>query len=124
MEICLLNEAGSSVSNKRTTTSDLCNRMMLERYVNLVQSLQEDDFVSPSVQEEMAMKLFNAKKGITGACLWKKFEDWRREIRTLYTPKLPNDLSSIPSDQELRDVYKKFVLDQFCEENVSSLLCV
>ena len=72
VEICLLVEAGSSVSDERTTTSDLCNRMMLERYVNLVRSFQTDGFVSPSVQEEMAMKLFNAKKGITGAHLWKK----------------------------------------------------
>ena len=59
------------------------------------------------------MKLFNAKKGITGARLWKKFENWRKEIRTLYTPKLPSDLSSIPSIQQLRDVYKKFIVNQF-----------
>ncbi len=63
MEICLLIEAGSSVSDERATASDLRNRMMLERYINLVQSFQMDEFVSPSVQEEMAMKLFNAKKG-------------------------------------------------------------
>jgi hypothetical protein len=73
-----------------------------------------------SVQEEMAMKLFNAKKGITGTRLWKKFEDWRKEIRTLYNPKLPSDLSSIPSGQQLKDVYKKFVLGRHREENVSS----
>jgi hypothetical protein len=84
VEICLLVEAGSSVSDERATTTDVRNQMMLERYVNLVRSFQTDDFVSPSVQEEMAMKLFNAKKGITGAHLWKKFKDWRKEIRTLY----------------------------------------
>jgi hypothetical protein len=112
------------MSDERATTTNVHNQVMVERYINLVQSFQTDDFVSPSVQEEMAMKLFNAKKGISGAHLWEKFEDWRKEIRTLYTPKLPNDLSSIPSSQQLRDVYKKFVLDQFCEENVSSLLCV
>ncbi len=120
VEICLLVEAGSSVSNERATTSDVRNQMMLERYVNLVRSFQADDFVSPSVQEEMAMKLFNAKEGITGAHLWKKFEYWRKESRFLYTPKLPSDLSSIPSGQQLRDVYKKFIVDRFREENVSS----
>jgi hypothetical protein len=120
VETCLLVEAGSSVSDERATTSDVRNQMMLERYMNLVRTFQTDDFVSPSVQDEMAMKLFNAKKGITGAHLWKKFEDWRKEIRTLYTPKLPSDLSSIPSGQQLKDVYKKFVLDHYHEENVSS----
>jgi hypothetical protein len=86
---------------------------MLERNVNLVQSFQMDDLVSPSVQEEMAMKLFNAKKGIIGARLWKKFEDWRKEIRTLYTSKLPSDLWSIPSGQQLRDVSKSLLLTNF-----------
>ena len=66
------------------------------------------------------MKLFNAKKVITVACLWKKFEDCRKEIRTLYTHKLPSDLLSIPSGQHLRDVYKKFIVDRFGEEDVSS----
>ncbi len=61
----------------------------------------------------MAMKQFNAKKGITGARLWKKFEDWRTEIRTLYTPKLPSEILSIPSGQQLRDVCKKFIINRF-----------
>ena len=113
MEIWLLIEAGSSVSDERTTTTDICNQMMLERYVNIVRSFQTDDFVSPSVQEELAMKLFNAKKGITGARLWKKFEDWRKEIRTLCTTELPSDLSSIPCGQQLRDVYKSSLLTDF-----------
>ena len=59
VEICLLVEAGSSMSDERATTTNERNQMTLERYVNLVQSFQTDDFVSPSVQEEMAMKLFN-----------------------------------------------------------------
>ena len=101
------------MSDERTTTSDLRNRMMLERYLNLVQSFQMDGFVSFSVQENMVMKLFNAKKGITGAHLWKKIEDWRKEIRTLYTSKLPSDLWSIPSGQQLRDVSKSLLLTNF-----------
>jgi hypothetical protein len=36
VEICLLVEAGLSVSDERATTSNVCNQMMLEKYVNLV----------------------------------------------------------------------------------------
>ena len=72
----------------------------------------------PSVQEDMAIKLFNAKKGITGACLGKKFEDWRREIRTLDTPKLPNDLSSIPRSQQLRAMHARFIQVKRVNANV------
>jgi len=57
------------------------------------------------------MKLFNAKKVMTGDHLWKKFEDWRKEICTQYTSKLPKDLSSIPSGHQLRDMYKKFIVE-------------
>jgi hypothetical protein len=52
------------------------------------------------------MKLFNAKKVMTGDHLWKKFEDWRKEIHMQ-----SKNLSSIPSGHQLRDVYKKFIVE-------------
>jgi len=67
--------------------------MMLDKYVNIVRNLKTDDFVSPSLQEEMATKLYNAKAGLTGESLWTKFINWRKEIHTKYFPKLPKDLS-------------------------------
>ena len=67
----------------------------------------------------MATKLYNAKAGLTGEHLWAKFMDWRKEIHTKYSPKLPKEWSSLPSGHQMRDVYKKFVLDSFKEENVS-----
>ena len=63
--------------------------------------------------------LFNAKREMTGERLWKKFEDWRMILCTQYFSKLPKNLSDIPSGHQLMDVYKKFVLDRFREENVS-----
>ena len=83
-------------------------------------NFKPDDFVSPSLQEEMATKLYNSKAGLTGEHLWVKFIDRRKEIHTKYSPKLPKDLSSLPSGHQMRDSYKKFVLDSFKEENVSS----
>ena len=67
----------------------------------------------------MTIKLYNGKKDITGDQMWRKFEDWRKEIRTKYTPKLPADVSSIPSGHQLRDVYKKFALNCYKLEHVS-----
>ncbi len=46
-----------------------------------------------------------------------KFILWRKEARTMYMSKLPNNLLSIPSGQQLKDAYKKFVVDHFTEEN-------
>ena len=59
---------------------------------------------------------------MTGMRLWEKFVAWRKEVRTMYTPKLPRDMSSLPSGQQLRDIYRKFVLDRFKEENVRSAM--
>ena len=118
VEICLLLEAGTSVSDESTTVANLRNDMMMTRYVNLVRNFSSEDFIEPAIQEDMALRLFNAKKTMTGMRLWEKFVAWRKEVRTMYTPKLPREISSIPSGQQLRDIYRKFVLDRFKEENV------
>ena len=102
------------------TTSQRHNQLMLDKYVSIVQNFKPDDFVLPSLQKKMVTKLYNAKAGLTGECLWAKFVDWRKEIRTKYSTKLPKELSSLPSGHQMRDVYKKFVLDSFKEENASS----
>jgi hypothetical protein len=93
---------------------------MLDKYVNIVGIFKPDDFVSSSLQEEMATKLYNAKAGSTGEHLWVMFADWRKEIRTKYSPKPPKELSSFPGGHQMRDVYRKFELDSFKEENTSS----
>jgi hypothetical protein len=121
VEICILMEAGTPVSNERFTTTDIQNRMMLDRYVNLVRQFDSDNFASSTLQDEMTIKLYNGKKDITGDRLWQKFEDWRKELRTKYTPKMPSNISSIPSGHQLRDVYKEFALDCYKVEHVSKV---
>ncbi|KAL3788791.1 hypothetical protein HJC23_006244 [Cyclotella cryptica] len=119
VEICLLIEAGGSVTYERTTTVAVRNRMMLERYHNLLRGFSPSDFARPSLSTEMTQCLYNAKKDMTGDRLWKKFEDWRKELRTKYFPKLPKNLATIPSGHQLMDVYKIFVIHRFREEYVS-----
>ncbi|KAL3801992.1 hypothetical protein HJC23_010336 [Cyclotella cryptica] len=102
--------------DQRTTTVAVRNRMMLERYHNLLCGFSSSDFARPSLATEMTQCLYNAKKDMTGDRLWKKFEDWRKELRTEYFPKLPKNLATIPSGHQLMDVYKLFVIHRFREE--------
>ena len=118
VEICLLLKAGLSVSDRRATTLQVCNHMMMNRYVNLGHTFEVENFVNPAIQEDMALRLYNSKKIMTGLCLWEKFISWRKEVCTMYMPKLPHNLSSILSGQHLKDAYKKFVVDRFKEEHV------
>lgn len=81
--------------------------------MNLVRQFDIDDFSSLTFQEKMTLKLYTGKKDMTGDHLWWKFEEWRKGIRTKYTPKLPTNISSIPSCHQLRDVYKEFAIDSY-----------
>ena len=93
--------------------------MMLEKYHNLLRGFSVSDVARPSWPTEMAQCLYNAKKDMTGDHLWKKFEDWRKELHTKYFPKLPKNLTTIPSGHQLIDMYKVFVIQRFREEQVS-----
>jgi hypothetical protein len=62
VEICLLIEAGTSVLNERSTTTEICNRMMMDRYVNLIRQFDTDDFASATMQDEMTIKLLMGKR--------------------------------------------------------------
>ncbi len=101
-------ELGTALTNERAVTSEVRNQMMLDNYHNFVRMFSQDDFVSPSIQDDMCIKLFNGKSkhGYTGDKLWRKFEDWRKKIRTEYMPKLPKEIADYPSGHSLRDVYK------------------
>jgi hypothetical protein len=69
------------------------------------------------------MKIYSGMKHMTGDQLWRKFEDWMKEMWTIYTKKLPQDISSIPSGHQLWDLYKKFALDCYKVEHVSAIQC-
>jgi len=46
-------EAGTVVSNEKYTTADICNQMMMDKYINLVRQFHPDDFVSSGTQDDM-----------------------------------------------------------------------
>ena len=121
VETCLLIEAGTAMINERTTSAEITNEMMKDKYVNLVHQFRREDFDSSSIQDDMAVKLFHGKSGgFTGYKLWCKFEESCRDIRINYIPKLPKDISNYPSGHSLRDVYKKFAVEAYkLEHNVS-----
>jgi len=80
VETCLLIEAGMSVSNERATTSEIWKKVLLDRYVNLVCQFESDHFVFSTLKEEITMKIYSGMKHMTGDQLWRKFEDWMKEM--------------------------------------------
>lgn len=52
---------GLSVSDERETILNSSNEMMMNRYVNLVCNFVAEDFVDPAIQENIALRLLNAK---------------------------------------------------------------
>jgi hypothetical protein len=126
VEICLLIEASTAVSNERSTTAEIRSQMMLNTNRNLVCMFPQDDFVSPSIQDDMCIMLFNGKSkhGYTCDKLWRKFEDWRKKIRAEYMTKLPKGIADYPSSHSLRDVYKKFVVECYKVEHSVSYIAI
>jgi hypothetical protein len=56
-------EACTAVSNKWSTAAAIQIQMMMDKYVNLVRMFSTDDFVFPSTQDDMCVKLFHGKRG-------------------------------------------------------------
>ena len=86
----------------------------------------QDDFVSPSIQDDMCFRLFNGKSKhcYTGDILWRKFEDWRKKFWAEYMPKLPKVITDYPSGHSLRDVYKKFAVECYKVEHSVSYIAM
>lgn len=99
------------------------NNIMMNRYVDVVCTFATADFADPAIQDNMVICLFNAKKTMTGVCLCKNFLSWRKEVCMQYASNLLNNMSCSPSGQQLSDIYKKFLLDHFKEENESRSIC-
>ena len=99
---------------------------MFNKYRNLVLMFPQDDFVSPRVQDNMCIRLFNGKSkhGYTGDKLWRKFEDWKKKIRAEYMPKLPKDIADYPNGHALRNVYKKFAVECYKVEHSASYIAM
>ena len=120
VEMCILIEAGSSTIAERPTTSERRFQMVHDKYIAIINGFKQEHFgESPDLQALMSRKLYNAKQDMKGERLWDKFKECRGTIRSKYMPLLPNNLATIPSGNQLRDVYNKFILDRYKECNVS-----
>jgi len=87
-----------------------------------VADLEEDEIMPGLFGRKTWHSVFSMQKTMNGQRLWEKFILWRKEVRTMYMPKLSNNLLSIPSEQQLRDAYKKFVVDRIKDENVKEFV--
>jgi hypothetical protein len=120
VEITMLIEAGTIVTDEPTTDVKHRAQMMHEKYVELVEKFPPNNFNPPELKTLMKTKLYQSKQPLNGERLWTKFNDYRSEIRSTYMPKLPNELSTMPSGYQLRDVYNSFELARYKEVNVST----
>lgn len=118
VEIALLIECGTFITDQQLVSNPDKYRQMKERYLQLIQEIPDEHFESQLVRNLMSTRLYKAQKDFTGDRLFAKFQDFRSECRTL-TSMLPSDLASLPSGNQLHDLYKAFVLSRYKDMNVS-----
>jgi hypothetical protein len=120
LEIAILIEAGTIVSSEQPMDKTTRANMMKEKYLALLDEFPSNHFDPTSVKDLMKTKMYQAKTDITGEQLWTKFLDYRSEIRSNYTSKLPTNLSTLPSGHQLSDVYNSFMLACYKAAHVST----
>ena len=85
---------------------------MRAKYINCVSELDLGDFQSRDVRDQMQKQMYRAKGGLDGKRLWDKYGEIRSELRRL-TAEFPPDLASMPSGNQLHDVYIKFLVKRY-----------
>ena len=123
VEICVLIEVGTQVSNDKTMKGSDRDNLMLTKYRDGLDFFDDSFFASPRLRDEMKKKLYNAKKDINGPRLWETYNKWKQTIRNEFTSKLPTNLSSIPSGNQLQDIYKTFIVKKYKVDHVSKYSC-
>ena len=113
----------SVVVSDETSNSTARNEKLHKVYIDTLRAFDLSCFEPPSLLDTMLNKLYNAQQTITGGRLYAKCTEWRSEIRNSYQPKLPNNLSTLPSGTSMRDAYNKFILQRYKEAHVSSCCC-
>jgi hypothetical protein len=119
VELAVLIECGTYITDLGAMNNEVKFPKMLERYVFAINEIEDSEFESCSVRQRMEQQMYRAQSGYTGRKLWDKFVEVRSECRTL-PARLPHDVSRIPSGKQLNDVYVKFLTNKYLEINVST----
>jgi hypothetical protein len=119
VEICILIEIGTIITGDKQIRVNERESMMLQKYREHLDFFDPSDFVPASLKFVMKDKLFAAKGKLDGARLWAAYGKWKSVLRSEFFTKLPSNIARIPSGNQLKDVWDKFLLAKFKEGTVS-----
>lgn len=108
VEACLVFEAGVYVLSLGQLSAEDKNSQMFNRYKELVESI-EDDKLEGNIRSTMLERTYQAKTTLQGSSLITKFNEIRSDLRNHYVPKMPANLSSLPSGKDLKSAYEKLI---------------
>ena len=112
VELAILMEAGGYITNLGPMKNEVRWPQMRAKHVSCVSEFSDEDFESPGIRDKMSRQIYRAQGTLDGKRLWEKYVEIRSEIRTL-TSEFPSNLASMPSGNQLHDVYQKFVVGRY-----------
>jgi hypothetical protein len=119
VENCLIAEAGRIITEEnRTATKTELKSMIVDAYRRVLESLDEGLFSSETLRKQMAIRLFNGRKGEFGARkMWELWEDLKSKMKKVFAS-LPTNYHTMKSGEQLYQVYSRVVRDQFIVDYV------
>ena len=112
VELVVLMEAGIFISGLGTMKNEEKWPKMRAKYISCVSEFGHGDFQSRDVRGQMQRQTYRAKGGLDGKRLWVKYGEICSELRRL-TAEFPPNLVSMPSGNQLHDVYLKFLVERY-----------
>jgi hypothetical protein len=70
VELCILSEAGAFVHNMDPTKKDKKEKAFLEKYVSIIDEIEDEKFEDESVRTNMRQRYKGAEKDISWQSLW------------------------------------------------------
>ena len=118
VELAVLMEAGIFVSGLGPMKNEEKWPKMRTKYISCVSEFGHGDFQSLEVRDQMQTQMYRAKGALDGKRLWEKYGIFRSELRKM-TAEFPRNLASMPSGNQLHDVYLKFLVERYRKLYVS-----
>jgi hypothetical protein len=126
VELCILSEAGAFVCNMDPMKKDKKEKAFFEKYVSIIDEIEDKEFKYASVRNNMRRRYKGAKKDSIWQSLWRKYETELTDLRS-FAKKNPGigNLAELPSGStQLRHMKKPLVQALWTAKHpVEILLC-
>ena len=119
VEVCISVEAGAAVRSMDPMKKDKKERAYFNRYMGILDEIEDDQFGNESVREAMRRRYKKAKLDNNATRLWRKYESDLTELRN-FAKKLPGvgSLSELPSaSNQLRHMKMPLVQKLWIEKH-------